>query len=313
MIKVCFLPMSGNKCKPPARLTPGFSGVWDTIQGTDDPKEADYFVVLEKGPTHFLESFSKDPERKNKVFCFPQEPNAVSKHKNYNKYKFKYTFDYNTHHHFLNALFFMGGSYDSYASLEYPEKTKLCSVIMSKKTMIRGHKARTNFLKDFCQKYPNVADVYGHGWNSKILGSSYKGGLSNGNCEGRPTKYDGLINYHYSICCENNTEKNVFSEKLTDAFLCWTIPIFFGCSNIGDFFPKDSFYQFDPTDPEAPAKVREILNKPVTEENIKALKIARELCLNRYNIWPSIERLVQHVESGSSQKYNMFRYIDEQS
>ena len=195
MIKICFLPMSGTKCKPPARLTPQFSGTWGTIEGTTNFDDADYYVVLEKGSPILLDQLSKDPTKQNKVLCFPQEPNAVAKHKNYSKYNFPRTFTYHTHYHFVNALFFMGGTYDTYSALEYPEKTKQCSVIMSKKTMTAGHKSRTNFLKHFCQNYPNTVDVYGHGWNSKLLGSSYKGGLAIGNREGRPTKYDGLIHY----------------------------------------------------------------------------------------------------------------------
>lgn len=39
----------------------------------------------------------------------------------------------------------------------------------------------------------------------------------------------------YSVVIENVRETNYFSEKLIDAILCDTIPIYLGCPNIGDF------------------------------------------------------------------------------
>ena len=48
-------------------------------------------------------------------------------------------------------------------------------------------------------------------------------------------KSDGLAPYRYSVVIENVREKNYFSEKLIDAILCSTVPIYWGCPNIGDF------------------------------------------------------------------------------
>ena len=50
------------------------------------------------------------------------------------------------------------------------------------------------------------------------------------------TKWDGLENYSYSIAIENESLKNYFSEKFTDCILARTIPIYYGCPNISDFF-----------------------------------------------------------------------------
>jgi hypothetical protein len=45
--------------------------------------------------------------------------------------------------------------------------------------------------------------------------------------------FDG---YQYSIVIENSREINYFSEKLLDCLLTYTVPIYFGCPNIQDFF-----------------------------------------------------------------------------
>ena len=49
-------------------------------------------------------------------------------------------------------------------------------------------------------------------------------------------KADGLAPYRYSVVIENVRERNYFTEKLIDALLCGTVPIYWGCPNIGDFF-----------------------------------------------------------------------------
>ena len=52
-------------------------------------------------------------------------------------------------------------------------------------------------------------------------------------------KADGLAPYRFSVVIENLQEPNYFTEKIVDAVLCETVPIYWGCPNIGDFFdPK---------------------------------------------------------------------------
>lgn len=52
-------------------------------------------------------------------------------------------------------------------------------------------------------------------------------------------KWDLHRPFHFSIIIENNTQENYFTEKLLDCFLCKTVPIYWGCPNIGDFFSLD--------------------------------------------------------------------------
>jgi hypothetical protein len=45
----------------------------------------------------------------------------------------------------------------------------------------------------------------------------------------------------FSIIIENSQETNYFSEKLIDCLLTKTIPIYWGCPNITEYFDKDGF------------------------------------------------------------------------
>ena len=83
-------------------------------------------------------------------------------------------------------------------------------------------------------------------------------------------------------------KKNYFSEKFTDAILCWTIPIYYGCLNISDYFPENSYYYIDIKNKNINQCIKNIIEKPINEDNIAALKKARNLILYKYNIWNSI-------------------------
>lgn len=94
------------------------------------------------------------------------------------------------------------------------KKTKLVSMIASNKNMCSEHL----FRHEMIQKFSNQCDHFGRGFNQ----------IDN--------KVDGLKDYCFSIAIENATYSNMFTEKLTDCFMCGTIPIYHGISNIGDFF-----------------------------------------------------------------------------
>ena len=53
-----------------------------------------------------------------------------------------------------------------------------------------------------------------------------------------------LFKSKFSIIIENSSDKNYFSEKLIDCFLAKTIPLYWGCYNISDFFDKSGIISF---------------------------------------------------------------------
>ena len=59
----------------------------------------------------------------------------------------------------------------------------------------------------------------------------------------RQYKIDSFRPYQYSVCIENTSHENYFTEKITDCILNKTIPIYWGCSNIGDFYNSKGIIQ----------------------------------------------------------------------
>lgn len=117
-----------------------------------------------------------------------------------------------------NAFFFpVGGAWVS--DWRNTDKTKraMCSLIASNKRKHAGHQLRHDVV-DWVRTSGADVDIMGRGYTPFAV------------------KTDGLAPYRFSVVIENVREKNYFSEKLIDAILCETVPIYWGCPNIGDFF-----------------------------------------------------------------------------
>lgn len=103
------------------------------------------------------------------------------------------------------------------------EKTKLVSMISSNKSMIPGHRKRLEFVN----KFKDQVHLYGRGFRD----------IS--------SKEDGLRDYMFSIAVENAVYDTYFTEKLTDCFATGTIPIFYGCKGVTEYFNEDGIIFLD--------------------------------------------------------------------
>lgn len=116
-----------------------------------------------------------------------------------------------------NGVFFPFGStwVPNWAQLDLT-KTKTCSLIASTKRSQEGHVLR-HAIADWITQQRIDVDLMGGGYAPFS------------------EKSDGLAPYRYSVVIENVAEPDYFTEKLIDAILCDTIPIYWGCPNIADF------------------------------------------------------------------------------
>ena len=106
---------------------------------------------------------------------------------------------------------------------EIYKKTKLVSMISSNKDMVPGHRKRLEFVN----KFRNQVDLYGRGFRD----------LSR--------KEDGMKDYMFSISVENAVYDTYFTEKLTDCFATGTIPVFYGCKGVTEYFNEDGIIFLD--------------------------------------------------------------------
>lgn len=106
------------------------------------------------------------------------------------------------------------------------KKSKLCSMIanLAHDSQIIGYSMRQRVYLD-ASSYKFV-HLYGRSTNP----------IS--------SKLEALQPYYFSIAMENSSKDYYFTEKIIDCFLTQTIPIYFGCPSIGDYFDKRGILQF---------------------------------------------------------------------
>lgn len=117
-----------------------------------------------------------------------------------------------------------GGTWIALEDWKIYSKSKNISIIASAKRDLEGHRLRHSIIES-----------YG-GQIEDILGGGYKQ---------FENKIDGLKDYRFSIVVENCKEDYFFTEKIIDCFATGTIPIYWGCPSIANFFNVDGIIQFD--------------------------------------------------------------------
>jgi hypothetical protein len=114
-----------------------------------------------------------------------------------------------------------GGSWVAFKDWGIKPKTKDVSIILSNKRSMRGHQLRHEVV-EHC------------GDHLDVMGLDHP-----------VTKVQGLADYRYSVIIENQKSRYWFTEKLIDAFALGTIPVYWGCPNIGKFFDERGIIEVD--------------------------------------------------------------------
>jgi hypothetical protein len=192
------------------------------------------------------------------------------------------------------ATWWINMDYDALSALAPPPKRRSLSCITSAKRWLPGHRRRLEFVRTLAAEHGDGVDIFGRGLESLYMGPAYKGPLErdSGFPLGRDCKYDGLRDYRYALCIENARHRNYYTEKVVDAWLSWTVPIYWGCPNLADYYPRESFIEFDITAPNAADEVIRRAREPISPLTMAAIAEARHLALNRYSTWGTVQHLL---------------------
>jgi hypothetical protein len=107
----------------------------------------------------------------------------------------------------------------------------------------------------------NLPQLSGYGERVKVVENAgridfplrlFRGKRPYENFEGLPLlvddRKDCLFESMFHIAIENNCEINYFSEKLIDCFTTYTVPLYYGCTNIADYFDVSGIIVFRDND-----------------------------------------------------------------
>lgn len=128
-----------------------------------------------------------------------------------------------------NALFFPGCATAWVSATDpeqYAKKTKMISMVSSKKKMCPLHYLRIEVARK-CKR-EGLADTFG----------TFDGG-------GFVDIAETLTDYRYTIAFENEISPYWFTERITSSFLSMTVPIYLGAERISDFFNPDGIIQIN--------------------------------------------------------------------
>jgi len=167
------------------------------------------------------------------------------------------------------------GTFDVLATAPVPEKTKSISTVCSSKAMSHTlHAQRLAFTKRLMQDLPEL-DVFGYGM----------GHLDN--------KADAIDPYRFHLVIENHSSPHHWTEKLADAFLGYSLPVYFGCTNLQDYFPPESFIQFNLRDyDQTYARLRDLIGSNEYENRLPAIIEARRRVLHEYSTFAQLSQLI---------------------
>lgn len=159
--------------------------------------------------------------------------------------------------------------YDSFKIMDIPKKYDRISVVTSTHNHLPGHLKRLEFIRKL-RKHPisEHIDFFGGG-HRPIL-----------------DKLEALLPYKYHLALENCSIPYYWSEKLADPFLAFCLPIYYGCTNIEDYFPIKSLLRIDIDDFDATIDTLEsAISGDIYSNHQRHIIEARDLVLGRYNIF----------------------------
>jgi len=299
MYKICFL--SWHFVTPKLfldsilKMTPGHSGIWGNIKAITEIKKADFCIIMD--------GYFKNFPIERSIFVSGHPPN-FSSYKSFDKYKGKAAAILPLSKNLNPGEWWVDYDYDYLVKLKPPQKTKNLICIMTYKDTHSTYRQRITFMDNYCNcSKLKTLDLYGRPETKFKMNNNFKSyyrgflGINN------PDVYTGehifgkniLINYRYSLEFDLGPTYNYITERFYDSLLLWCMPIYYGSNNVQEFFPENSFRYINIENLSEIFKIDEIVKSVFREQNIDSIRCARDLILNKYQIWPYIHNVINNI------------------
>lgn len=156
----------------------------------------------------------------------------------------------------------------------YKKHREISMVYSPKRQRHTLHHRRNAFMNAMMERVPGL-DVFGRG--AQPLEDDDKAAA--------------LDDYRYHIAIENHSGRHHWTEKLADAFLGMTLPFYYGCTNVTDYFPAESFIPIDIHDPAGAQRViRDAVAGNEYDKRLPAIEEARRRVLHEHNLFALASR-----------------------
>ncbi|HEB97234.1 MAG TPA: glycosyltransferase [Sedimenticola thiotaurini] len=165
--------------------------------------------------------------------------------------------------------------YDEIAAGRPEKEAEIATVCSEKQQRHTLHHRRYRFVQELKARLPEL-EIYGHGVRDM------------------DDKAESLDRYRYHVAIENYRGPHHWTEKLADCFLGLSLPFYYGCDNVDDYFPRESLIRIDIADPDGAARViRRAMADDEYGRRLPALLEARRLVLEEYNLFAVLSREIE--------------------
>lgn len=267
--------------------TPQRSGVWGNMRyRINEPgrKDADFVVVhedLSKAGNFFV--------REGCLVLVTGEERTVL---NYNT-DFLDQFDVIitsrddiAHHNVVRAHYlhpwWVRKTYDELKDMSVPPKSGNLSAVVSSLAVSESHQRRFRFMTQLKAHYQDKLHWYAKGTATELA-----------------NKWDGLAPYRYSVAIENGSFPNYFTEKISDCFLAFAMPVYWGCPNIGEYFDDRSFLSLPIDDVAAAVRlIDSAMRDNLADARIDHIAESRRLILEKYHFIAALSDALARLSPG---------------
>ncbi len=157
-----------------------------------------------------------------------------------------------------------------------PEKPGLVSVVCSSKTATTAQRARLALVRMLKERLGDALHVYGREFNPV------------------DDKMSAIAPYKDHVVLENNYLDNFWTEKLSDAWLGWALPLYLGAPNLGAVCPAPGFVPLPLGDLEACAQsILSAIKSRLWEARQAELALCRNWMMETTNVFARAARMME--------------------
>jgi hypothetical protein len=127
-------------------------------------------------------------------------------------------------------------------------------------------------------------------------------------------KWEALKSFKYSLALENCSVPFYFTEKIMDCFCASTMPIYWGCPEIADYFPEKSMIIIDIDDyKKSILEIEKAIDGSAYEENFNSIVEARDLVLNKYQFIPALVNILESLDISCQYKKQVLKLVPKEA
>jgi len=167
---------------------------------------------------------------------------------------------------------------------EIQKKHDISTVCSNKRMQHTMHAQRYDCIMELKKRMGDELSLFGRGINP----------ISN--------KSEAMDDYRYHIAIENHIEPHHWTEKISDCFLAFCLPFYYGPPNINQYFPEEAIIPIDIFDIDGTeAIIKSTIASDQYTKRLPAIKAARKRVLTDYNLMNIVANIIadKHQTNGT--------------